>query len=213
MLIPCIEYRTLCCKALNSGEPNWQASNFPTTYGNPALELTTWGWTADKDRDGITNNMEYALGTDPNVANDLSNIVRVNLVNSGNDQFLEEAFHKVQAIATELSLQPENFNLEGGIGYTNCPAGETGTPCDRRALQTPASAIAPAGIKLNYRVTRQEPLLWRGFALRESQDLASSSSSVDVASFEISVRIDGSAKRLGSAHIVQGIAVRVPALR
>jgi hypothetical protein len=132
---------------------------------------------------------------------------------AGNDQFLEEAFHKVQAIATELSLHPDNFNLEGGMGFTNCPAGESGTQCDSSELQAPASAVAPAGIKINYRVTRQEPLLWRGFPLRESQDTASSSSGFDAALFEISVRIDGSEKRLGSAHIVQGIAVRVPALR
>jgi len=132
---------------------------------------------------------------------------------AGNDQFLEEALHKVQAIATELSLNPDNFILEGGIGHTNCPAGVRDITCDRSELQVPASAVAPVGVELDYRVTRQEPLLWRGFPLRESQDTASSSSSFDAAIFEIDVRINGSEKRLGSAHIVQGIAVRVPAVR
>jgi Tfp pilus assembly protein PilX len=53
---------------------------------------------------------------------------------AGNDQFLEEAFHKAQAIATELSLSPDNFSLEGGVGYTNCPVGVEELDCDRSQL-------------------------------------------------------------------------------
>ena len=68
-------------------------------------------------------------------------------------------------------------------------------------------------MEIDYRVIRQDPLLWRGLPVSEAQDAASSSSSFDAAIFEIDVRIDGSEKRLGSAHIVQGIAVRVPAVR
>ena len=129
---------------------------------------------------------------------------------AGNDQFLEEALHKAQAIATELSLNPDNFSLEGGVGHTNCAIGEQSLHCDRSQLQIPGSAEAPPGVKIDYRVIRQDPLLWRGFPLREAQD-AASSSRFDAAIFEIDVRVDGSEKRLGSAHIVQGIAVRVPA--
>ena len=132
---------------------------------------------------------------------------------AGNDQFLEEAFHKAQAIATELSLDTDNFSLEGGVGYTNCPIGVKDINCSRSQLPVPASAVVPTGVTLDYRVTRQEPLLWRGFPIREAQDTVSSSNSFDAAIFEIDVRIDGSQKRLGSAHIVQGIALRVPALR
>ncbi len=132
---------------------------------------------------------------------------------AGNDQFLEEALHRGQAIATELSLNPENFFLDGGVGHTNCPAGVQGPACDRSDLQAPTSAAVPAGVVLDYRVIRQDPLLSRGFPLRESQDTVSSSNSFDAANFEIDVRINGSEKRLGSAHIVQGIAVRVAAYR
>jgi len=128
---------------------------------------------------------------------------------AGNDQFLEEAFYKAQAIATELSLNPDNFFLEGGVGRTNCPARGQSAGCDLHQLTTPVSAVVPAGVELDYRVTRQDPVLWRGFPLRESQVAVSSSGSFDAAIFEISVRIDGSPKRLGSAHIAQGIAVRV----
>ena len=132
---------------------------------------------------------------------------------AGNDQFLDEAFYKAQAIATELSLIPDNFTLEGGVGYTNCPVGVQALNCDRSQLSVPASAVVPTGVTLDYRVTRQDPLLWRGFPSRESQDTVSSSNSFDAAIFEIDVRIDGSGKRLGSTYVVQGIAVRVPAFR
>lgn len=132
---------------------------------------------------------------------------------AGNDQFLEEAFHKAQAIATELSLNPDNFFLGAAVGDTNCPVGEPSPGCNRSQLQVPMSAAATAGVELDYWVVRQEPLLWKGFSIRESQGTASSSSSFDAATFEIDVRVDGSEKRLGTAHIVQGIAVRVAAFR
>ncbi len=132
---------------------------------------------------------------------------------AGNDQFLEEAFHQAQAIATELSLSPDNFLVEGGVGFSNCPLGVQSPACDRNLLQVPASVVVPAGVELDYRVTRQDPLLWRGFPLREAQDTVSSSGRFDAAIFEIDVRINGSEQRLGSAHIAQGIALRVPALR
>jgi Tfp pilus assembly protein PilX len=132
---------------------------------------------------------------------------------AGNDQFLEEAFHKALAIATELSLDTDNFLLGEAVGHTNCPEQEPGPNCDSRLLKVPASAAATAGIELDYRVTRQDPLLWKGFSIRESQDTVSSSSSFDAATFEIDVRVDGSENRLGTAHIVQGIAVRVAAFR
>ena len=132
---------------------------------------------------------------------------------AGNDQLLEEAFHEAQAIATKLSLDADNFSLDGGVGDTNCPVGLNDRNCSRNQLPVSASAAVPAGVTLDYRVTRQDPLLWRGFPIREAQDTVSSSNSFDAAIFEIDVRIDGSKKRLGSAHIVQGIAVREPAFR
>jgi Tfp pilus assembly protein PilX len=132
---------------------------------------------------------------------------------AGNDQFLEEAFHKVQAVVAELSQDAGNFSLETAVGRSNCPAGDTGLDCDLYQLPTPVSARVPAGVELDYRVTRQEPLLWKGFPIRESQDTVSSSNSFDAATFEISVRIDGSERRLGSAHVVQGVVARVPAFR
>ena len=130
---------------------------------------------------------------------------------AGNDQFLEEALYRAQGIATELSLEPDNFALVGAVGDTNCPQGQSLTGCNTQQLQVPGSALALAGFALDYRVIRQDPLLWKGFPIRESEDLVSSSNSFDAALFEIDVQVNGSELGLGSAHIVQGIAVRVPA--
>jgi hypothetical protein len=132
---------------------------------------------------------------------------------AGNDRFLEEAIHKAQAIATELSLAPKNFSLEGGIGQINCPADAQALNCDLRTLKVPRSAQASQGVEVDYQVTRVEPLMWESFPIRESQENASSSTSFGAESFEINVRIDGRESRLGKANIVQGIAVRVPVLR
>lgn len=132
---------------------------------------------------------------------------------AGNDQFLEEALHKAQAIAGELSLDPGNFPLAGEVGDANCPQGVEGPGCDQSQLQVPASAVALDGYVLDYRVVRQDPLMWKGFPIRESEATVSSSNGFDAALFEIDVRLDGSDHRLGSAHVVQGMVVRVPVIR
>ena len=132
---------------------------------------------------------------------------------AGNDQFMEEALQQAQAIAAELSRHPENFYLEGGVGDTNCRVGIQTSDCDRSLLPQSTLALTATGVTHDYRITRLDPLLRRGFPFRESEDRASSNDSFDAASFEISVDVDGSDKRLGSAHVVQGIAVRIPASR
>jgi Tfp pilus assembly protein PilX len=132
---------------------------------------------------------------------------------AGNDQFLEEAIHRAEAIITELSLNRENFSLTGGVGDTNCPIEAQGLICDRNELAISRLAQTPEGLEVDYWVTRQDPLMRRSFTIRESQDIVSSSTHFGAATFEINVRIGGGENRLGNAHIVQGIAVRVPTPR
>jgi hypothetical protein len=132
---------------------------------------------------------------------------------AGNDQFHEEAFHQAQAVATQLSLDSDNFLLDTTAGEVNCPAQTVDDECDYNLLPAVMRAGMPEGVLLDYRIQRQEPLLWRGFPVRESQNSASSATRFDAAIFEIRVRVDGSGEKLGNAHIAQGIAVRVPANR
>jgi Tfp pilus assembly protein PilX len=132
---------------------------------------------------------------------------------SGNDQFAEEAVQQAQAVATEVSLEPRNFLLESMIDDTNCLPADPRDDCTFARLLTPHTAQLDASLQLQLQVTRQDPLVWRGMPIRESQHSASSSNSFDAALFEVEVAIDGSERRLGSARVVRGIAVRMPALR
>ena len=130
---------------------------------------------------------------------------------AGNDQFQEEAFQRAQAIASELSRNPDNFSLAGGVGHTLCSSADNDPVCDGNSLGVPVSAVVPAGVELTYRVIRQGPRLLQSFPIREAQSAASGSGIFDAAIFEVSVHLDGSGGRLGSAHVVQGIAVRLAA--
>ena len=127
---------------------------------------------------------------------------------AGNDQFLEEAFHKAEAIADELSQNPDNFVLDTQVGHSNCPLDPKTLDCELRLLAVPASVATSEGYDIDYRITRQDPVLWLDFPISESQATASSSRNFDAAIFEVDVRVDGSRKRRGSAHVVQGVAVR-----
>ena len=127
---------------------------------------------------------------------------------AGNDQFLEEAFHKAEAIADELSQSPDNFLLDTEVGHSNCPLDPKILDCEFRLLPAPVSASTSEGYEIDYRITRQDPLLWQDFPVRESQAAVPSSRTFDAAIFEVDVRVDGSRKRLGSSHVVQGVAVR-----
>jgi hypothetical protein len=132
---------------------------------------------------------------------------------AGNDQFQEEAFQRAQAIASELSRDQDNFSLAGGLGYTLCSSEDSDPDCDGNSLGIPLSAVVPEGVELTYRVIRQGPPLLQIFPIREAQSVASGSGIFDAAIFEVSVHLDGSAERLGSAQVVQGMAVRLAASR
>ena len=127
---------------------------------------------------------------------------------AANDQFLEEAFHKAEAIADELSQSPDNFLLDTEVGHSNCPLDPKILDCEFRLLPVPVSASTSEGYEIDYRITRQDPLLWQDFPMRASQATVLSSRTFDAAIFEVDVRVDGSRKRRGSAHVVQGVALR-----
>lgn len=125
---------------------------------------------------------------------------------AGNEQFREEAFQQAQAISSELSEDLANFPVTGGIGYTICASG-----CDATFPRPPTSSLSkvPAGSTVTYSVRRRGPLFIDNLPFRQSENTVSSNPALDAAIFEADVEIDGSANRLGSAHVVQGIAVRV----
>lgn len=126
---------------------------------------------------------------------------------AGNDQFREEAFQKAQAIAANLSEDIDNFPVTGEVGYTLCDPAST---CDDATLAPDPNVVSvPTGVNVNYRIERQGPLLLESLPFRQSDTEASSSQVFDAAIFEASATVEGRAARLGSAQVVQGMAVRV----
>ena len=129
---------------------------------------------------------------------------------AGNAQFREEAFQRAQAITAEISTNRDNFPIFGTIGYTVCTATDTDPDCNgTNFIQALDSATAPTGVDLNYQVVRQGPLFIEGLPFRQAQGRASSAPAFDTAIFEVSANVNGDAARLGSAQVVQGIAIRV----
>ena len=126
---------------------------------------------------------------------------------AGNDQFLEEAFHIAEAIADELSQSPENFFLGTEVGHSNCPPTTEIYDCALKLLPMLRLATISEVYEIDYRITRQDPLWWRDYPLRQPQATLSSRRSFDAAIFEVEVRVDGSRVRRGTAHVVQGVAV------
>lgn len=131
---------------------------------------------------------------------------------AGNDQFREEAFQQAQAITTEIGDDIDNFPVTGGVGYMVCPPGVSsvdGDTCNANFPAVPDSVATVPHDDLVYTVVRQGPLIIESLPFRQREGVASSSPSFDAAIFETDVIIDGSASRLGSANVVQGLAVRV----
>lgn len=125
---------------------------------------------------------------------------------AGNEQFRAQAGQLAKALAGELSLYPENFELASDIGHTNCVPADPDPDCDSRGLRLPDSAAMAAGFDLDYRITRVAPLRREAYPLPGWPEDATETALPDVAIFEVEVRVDGRHSRRGAAHVVQGVA-------
>ena len=122
---------------------------------------------------------------------------------AGNAQFREEAFQEAQAVVTEISSDIDNFPVVGQVGYTLCKTAGAGCNTTLGALTANTATSA------DYNVVRRGPLILETLPFRQGESQSSSSPNFDAVIFEINVTVDGSDSRLGSAEIVQGMAVRV----
>ncbi len=121
---------------------------------------------------------------------------------AGNAQFREEAFQQSQAIVDEITGDIDNFPVIGDIGYKVCKNGVSGCNANLPVLN---ANVANA----DFSVERRGPLILESLPFRQGESSSSSSPNFDAAIFEIDVDVDGSDQRLGSASIVQGVAVRI----
>lgn len=129
---------------------------------------------------------------------------------AGNDQFREQAFQKVQGIASVISSRAENFPTLSPISYLLCSnrVAIDGCNADLAALDVSIVAVSP-GVSLSYSVERRGPALLKALPFRIEQGTVSSSLAYDAAVFETFVQLDGSAARRGSAQVALGIAIAV----
>lgn len=121
---------------------------------------------------------------------------------AGNAQFREEAFQQSQAIVTEIASDIDNFPVIGDIGYRVCKNAVSGCDANLPVLNYDVS-------NADFNVVRRGPLILESLPFRQGESDVSSSPNFDAAIFEVDVAVDGSAQRLGSAHTVQGVAVRI----
>lgn len=129
---------------------------------------------------------------------------------AGNDQFQEEARQLAYAITAVLPMHPDNFSLDVEMGHTACAPGSESPDCDSTDLQGPGEALVIDSYEVDYRVTRLDPLLWQAELVAGSADDENGGPAEDIAVFEVDVRVDGGANRLGSAHVIQGMVVVPP---
>lgn len=123
---------------------------------------------------------------------------------AGNEQFREEAFQKAQAVVTEVSGDINNFPVVGQVGHTTCPSG-----CNSTYSPTLESTSVNPEYDTEYQIVRRGPLFKESLPFRQGEGSGSSTTSFDAATFELDVKVDGSASRLGKANVIQGMAVVV----
>lgn len=142
------------------------------------------------------------------IANTVINTSILEFRMAGNDQFREQAFQQARGIANALAADINHFPVTGGVGYTLC---QRDAVCDSPTLAVAATAeAAEPGVNVEYRIVRQAPLLSRHLPFRQVENEASGAGDFAVALFEIIVEVNGVDVGLGSADVVQGVAIRIP---
>lgn len=128
---------------------------------------------------------------------------------AGNEQSRVEAQQRALAVLDAIIDDSNNVPVVGGIGYKICDAESTDNSCDLNQIVVDnAVTTLPAGVDLDYFVTRVGPLEQDAPTMSEEQ--VSSASAYKVARQEVVAVVDGLEERLGAANIVQGVYVRIP---
>jgi hypothetical protein len=138
-------------------------------------------------------------------------VVVMELRMAGNESSRLSAFQFAEAVVSAIVHQEDFFPLDAEPGQVFCGSGDGDPPCPALLLSGPGDAAQDEYARVSYRLSRREPTLTSTFPLRESESRVSGSGHFSALLFDVSVEVEGEGSRGGSAHIVQGVAVRVPA--
>jgi sulfite reductase beta subunit-like hemoprotein len=114
------------------------------------------------------------------------------------------ALELADSTVVHILQQPASFPLSSEPGEQLCDSDELQGVC--------RAAFADAGQNVYPSVTRLAPPLQKGFPMRESESRVSGVGHFDTALFEVAVTVGSPDDRSGVAHVVQGVALRVPAV-
>jgi hypothetical protein len=123
---------------------------------------------------------------------------------AGNSSSRLLAFELADSVFVEVSENPESFALSGEPGAIPCRGDSSEYNCEASLPVLDAHA--------RYTVTRLSPGWSAVFELRDPESQASGVDHFDTAHFEIAVTVGDATGRLGRLHVVQGVAIRVPAV-
>ena len=122
---------------------------------------------------------------------------------AGNAAYRMLSFELADAILVDLVQQPDSFPLSIAPGVLPCPGGIEENGCRIGFSGGQQDAV--------YRISRLAPSMLKDFSLRESESHATGVSHFNTAIFEVAVTVGSPQGRSGHAHVIQGVAVRVPA--
>jgi hypothetical protein len=114
------------------------------------------------------------------------------------------ALEMADSIITRILQQPDSFPLSSEPGLLPCPENAATTTCGQAFSSSERDAA--------YSVSRLAPEFRDDFPLREAESRVSGVDHFNIALFEVAVTVGRRAGRSGRAHVVQGVAVRVPAV-
>jgi hypothetical protein len=111
---------TIVCSVAVHVRKDPRAAAFPGDYGDPAKEATIWGWTANPDGDCLTNEQEYALGTNMAISTHHSVAFSFQVVTRGGVEGVEVSY-RVRNDDPSIDYTPEGSgDLNGwfsGLGH------------------------------------------------------------------------------------------------
>lgn len=123
---------------------------------------------------------------------------------SSNEEIRLSTAELTQSIIDQVSGDPNNLPISGGVGYINCTANVSG--CTENAVTINSSLLPTAeASKARVIVQRMGPELTPA-----PRGINSSADAFFAARFEVDTTYDGTTDNEGKANFVQGLMVLVP---